>query len=105
MQQPQLEQLYAGWLATLHPEVWEEVELMARTTRREFRIDLRPAIENLGLMRVIEQVGVERVIREVGPDRVIEQLGEKEIVRRIGIDRFLANLSAAERRELKRRLR
>ncbi|HMC63416.1 MAG TPA: hypothetical protein VKI65_00600 [Gemmataceae bacterium] len=95
MQQPQLEQLYGGWLATLHPEVWEEVEVMARTARRRFTIDLRPAIEHLGVKTVIEQVGLERVI---------EQVGEKEIVRQIGIDRILASLSAAERRELKRRL-
>jgi hypothetical protein len=35
---------------------------------------------------------------------MIELMGEKEMVKRIGLDRWLANLSAAERRELKRRL-
>ena len=68
---------------------------MARTARRELKIDLRPVIEYVGLKRAIEQIGLERVI---------EQVGEKEIIKQIGIDGLLANLSAAERRELKRRL-
>ena len=35
---------------------------MARTAGRKLNIDLRPAIEYLGLKQVIEQVGVERVV-------------------------------------------
>jgi hypothetical protein len=31
-------------------------------------------------------------------------VGEKELIKRIGLDRLLASLSPAERRELKRRL-
>ena len=68
---------------------------MARTPGKGLKIDLRPAIETLGLDFVIEQIG---------PDRVIEALGEKEVIKRIGLERLLANLSPAERRELKRRL-
>ncbi len=45
------------------------------------------------------------MIRHLGLDRLIERVGKKEIVKRIGIDEFLASLSPAERRELKRRLR
>ncbi|HZU38677.1 MAG TPA: hypothetical protein VFA18_22310 [Gemmataceae bacterium] len=59
---------------------------MARTTRKELTIDFRPAIEVLGLDYVLNQVGI------------------KEVVKHIGVDRILASLSAAERRELKRRL-
>src|SRR5205823_13279570 len=84
--QPKLLARYGGWLAGLHPEVWKEVEAMARTAKRELKIDLRPAIESLGIRRVLEQVGVDRVIealREVGADRVIEALGEKEVMRHI----------------------
>lgn len=72
-----------------------ELEPMARTASKKLTIDLRPAIEYLGLDKVIEQVGIARVI---------EHLPEKEIVKHLGLDRLLANLSAAERRELKRRL-
>lgn len=104
LERPELQERYGGWLASLHPAVWKEIEAMARSTKRQLVFDIRPAIESLGLERVIEQVGLERVIEQVGLERVIEQIGEKEIVKRIGIDGFLANLSPAERRELKRRL-
>ena len=87
---------------------------MARTAGKKPLFDIRPAVDSLGLElvleqvgidRVLEQVGIDRVIKEVGVDRVLEKVGEKELVRRIGVDRFLASLSPAERRELKRRLK
>jgi hypothetical protein len=104
LEQPELQARYAGWLASLHPTAWKEVEAMARTAGKKLKLDLRPAIEYLGLEQVIEQVGLDRVIEQVGLDRVIEQVGRKELIKRIGLDAFLANLSPAERRELKRRL-
>jgi hypothetical protein len=113
VEQPGLQQLYGGWLATLHPRAFKEIEAMARTAGKKLPFDIRPAIEILGLDRVIEQVGLDRVIEQVGLDRVIEQVGldrvikqvgEKELIKRIGLDRLLASLSPAERRELKRRL-
>jgi hypothetical protein len=122
LEQPALQALYASWLATLHPTAWKEIEAMARATGKKLKLDLRPAIEHLGLEQVIEQVGLERVIEEVGLERLIEQvglervveqvgidrvlaqLGEREVVKRIGVQRWLANLSPAERRELKRLL-
>src|SRR5262245_15743524 len=96
LEQPELRQLYGGWLASLHATAWKEIEAMARTMGKRLNFDIRPAVESLGLDRVIEQVGI---------DRVIQQVGEKEVVRRIGLECWLANLSPAERRELKRRLR
>lgn len=98
---PGLQRHYGAWLATLHDTAWKEVENMARG---ELNIDFRPVVKSLGLGRVLESIGIEQVIEQVGIDRVIETLGEKEVIRRIGLDRFLANLSPAERRELKRRL-
>jgi hypothetical protein len=92
-------------MASLHPAAWKEVERVARTARKGLQIDLRPAIEVLGLEYVLNQVGIDWVLEQIGIERVLEQVGEKEIVKRIGVDRFLANLSAADRRELKRRLR
>ena len=95
LEQPALQERYAGWLASLHPTAWKEVEAMARTARKGLKIDLRPAIETLGLDFVIEQIG---------RDRLIEALGEKDVIKHIGLERILANLSPAERRELQRRL-
>jgi hypothetical protein len=44
------------------------------------------------------------VVDEVGIDRVLEEEGDKEAVSRMGLDGILANLSPAQRRELKRPL-
>ncbi len=122
VEQPELQQLYGGWMLGLHTEVWKEAEAMARTAGKRMLFDIRQAIEHLGLGQVIEQVGIDRVIEEVGVDRVIEEVGidrvvqqvgidrllqqlsKKEVIKRIGLDDILANLSPAERRELKRRL-
>jgi len=95
LEQPGLQHLYGGWLASLHSTAWKEVERMARTAGKKLKLDLRPAIEYLGLDQVIEQVGL---------DRVIEEVGDKEVAKRIGLERWLATLSPADRRELKRRL-
>ena len=94
--QPQeLQSVYGGWMATLHPAAWKEVEAMARTARRPFRIDVLPAIEHLGLRQVIDQIGL---------SRVIEVIGEKEFLKHTNVDRLVANLPADKRRELKKKL-
>jgi hypothetical protein len=121
LQHPELQQRYSGWVAVLHQTAWKEAEAMGRATKKD-PIDFRPTIEWLGLERVIEQAGIDRVIEQVGIERVIEQvgigrvidqvgigrvvehMGEKAVIKHIGVDRLLANLSLAERRELKRRL-
>jgi hypothetical protein len=113
VEQPKLQQLYGGWMASLHSSAWKEIEAMVRKTSKGLTIDLRPAIESLGLGVVIEQVGSKRVIEEIGSKRVIEEIGSKRVIEEIGSKRFLeeidlddlvANLSPAKRRELKRRL-
>jgi hypothetical protein len=104
LEKPGLQARYGSWLATLHPTAWKEIEAMARAAGKKLKLDLRPAIEHLGLEEVIEQVGIDRVVEQVGIDRVLEQLGEREVIKRIGVQRLLANLSPAERRELKRLL-
>jgi len=95
---------YGGWMATLHPAAWKEVEDMARTARQPYKIDFRPAIEMYGLPYIIEQAGLQRVIESIGLPRLIEQIGEKEAIKEIGLDRIIANLTPAQRRELKKRL-
>jgi hypothetical protein len=95
LEEQKLQKRYGGWLATLHPEAWKEVEAMARTAGKKLKLDLQPAIDYLGLDRVIDQIGL---------DRLIDHVGENELIKRIGMERWLAHLSPAERRELKRRL-
>jgi hypothetical protein len=93
--QPKFQQQYGGWMATLHPRAWEEIDAMVRRAGKSPKIDLRPAIELLGLDHVLEQVGTKRVVEAIGPKRFVEA---------IGLENLLASLSPAERRELKQRL-
>ena len=121
--QPALWQQYSTWLAALHPSIWDKVDVMARTAGKKFQIDLRPAIEHLGLDYVIEQVGLKRIIdqagikrtvetaglkrvvEEVGLKRVIEEVGPKRVLDEMGLDSLLAHLTPSQRQELKRRLK
>jgi hypothetical protein len=59
---------------------------MARSTKRELKFDLRPAIEHLGLDFVLEQVGV------------------KKLIQHVNVEDWLANLTPAQRRRVKRLL-
>jgi hypothetical protein len=102
--QPELQARYGGWAASLHPAAWKEMEAMARTAGKALTVDFRPAIETLGLDYVLEQVGIARVIEQIGPDRMLAELGDKVVAKRMGLERYLATLSPAERRDLKRRL-
>jgi hypothetical protein len=96
---------YGGWLATLHPAVYKEVQGMARRTREPFRLDLTPIIETMGMEWVVEQLGAKRVIEQLGARRVIEQLGVKRAVEELGgVKQWVAGLSPEQRRELKRLL-
>jgi hypothetical protein len=102
--QPELQQLYGGWMASLHRRAWKEIEAMARKTGKGLSIDLRPAIKSLGLGHVIEQVGTKEVLEEIGTKRVLEVIGTKRLLEEIDLEELLAHLSPAGRRELKRRL-
>ncbi|MBI2569724.1 MAG: hypothetical protein HYV63_22195 [Candidatus Schekmanbacteria bacterium] len=63
----------------------KEIEMVRKT------IDIKGAIEDLGLARVIQEVGLDRVIAEIGRDRLCQALGPEwileqaaEIMRRRG---------------------
>jgi hypothetical protein len=112
-ERPPLWEQYAEWLAAFHEDAYEEVRSMAKTTRKPFRPTLQPlirsmgmdwVIEQVGLKRVIDEVGAKRVIDELGPKRVIDELGLKRVISEVGIDALLAELTPAQRRELKQRL-
>jgi hypothetical protein len=92
---PALWQHYGPWLWALHPTAYEEVRTMARAAGKGLKIDLRPAIDAVGLDEFIRQVGLKRLVEEAGPKRVRDEMG---------LDWLLSQLTPAERRELKRRL-
>jgi hypothetical protein len=113
VEQPELQQLYGGWMASLHSSAWKEIEVMVRRTGKGLNIDLEAAIDAMGLDRIIDTVGIERVIEILGAKRVMEatgtkrlidEVGTKRLIDEIGVEDILANLSPAARRELKRRL-
>jgi hypothetical protein len=81
VEQTKLQQLYGGWMASLHQIAWKEIEAMVRKTGKGLTIDLRPAIESMGLGHVIEQVGTKRVIEEIGSKRFIEEIGRQALDR------------------------
>jgi hypothetical protein len=92
------------FLASLHPMAWKEIDAMARRLGKPLKFDIRPAVESLGMEEFINQVGIGRIIDHVGLDRILEYWGKKAIIKYIGWEVFVASLSPAERRELKRRL-
>jgi hypothetical protein len=93
--QPNLLQDYAQWIAGLHPTLAEELLAMAKSTEKGFKFHMEPLVRLFGMKRVIEELGLKRVIDEVGPRRVLEEFG---------VDSFLADLTPAQKRELKQRL-
>jgi hypothetical protein len=91
---PELWERYGGWLASLHPAAYKEVQGMARQTREPLRLDLRPIVESMGMEWVIEQLGAKHVIEHLGAKRVIDELG--------GVKTIWAELTPEQRRQLKR---
>jgi hypothetical protein len=85
---------YGGWLASLHPAAYQEVENMAKQTRGPLRLDLTPIVESMGMDWVLQQLGPERVLQHLGPRQLIDQLG--------GMTKLWAELTPEERRQLKR---
>jgi hypothetical protein len=108
---PELWERYGGWLASLHPAAYEEVQGMARQTKRPFRLDLTPIVNTMGMDWVIEHLGAERVIEHLGARRVIEHLGLKRVIDEVGAKRVIdelggvkqlwAGLTPEQRRQLK----
>jgi hypothetical protein len=87
---------YGGWLMSLHPAAYEEVEDMVRKMKGGLRPDLSAVIKLLGLGYVIEQAGVKRVIEQIGWQRFVAEGG--------GVKQLVAKLTPAQRQEIKRLL-
>jgi hypothetical protein len=95
LEEPGLWELFGTWLAAMHPGIWEEIQRMARTRGKGFKIDLRPVIDTLGLPQVINQLGVKRVMEAVGMKRVVKEMG---------VDWMLDQLTPEQLQEIRRRL-
>lgn len=68
---------------------------MARTAKKEFKFQIKPMIDIMGVEEVLDQVGDDRCI-----DRLVTDQKRKKKV----LAKLLDNLSEAERAELKRNL-
>jgi hypothetical protein len=90
---PELWERYGGWLASLHPDAFEEAQGMAKQRRGGLRLDLAPIVESMGMDWVIEQLGAERVIEHLGLKRVVDKVG--------GVKRLWAELSPEQKQQLK----
>jgi hypothetical protein len=94
-----------GWLASLHPAMYKEVQTMAKQRRGALRLDLSPIVESMGMDWVIDHLGPERVIEHLGAKRLVKQLGAQQLVEQLGgVKSLLAKLSAEQRQELKQLL-
>lgn len=77
---------------------------MARKAGKRFKFDIRPVIDFLGLAEFIRQVGQERMLKAVAARIVKDKKTLNRVIERITLERIVANLSPAKRRELKRLL-
>jgi hypothetical protein len=111
--EPRLLQDYTQWIGGLHPSLAEELLAMAKSTEKGFKFHWEPLIRIFGMKRIIDELGLKRVIDAVGPKRVIDEIGlkrvldavgPKRVIEEFGLDSFLADLTPAQKRELKQRL-
>jgi hypothetical protein len=93
VQQPGCWDMYGSWLAYLHPNLWEEVQRMIRTTGIEPTLDLKPLIDIVGLKQFIDQVGLKQVIDQVGLKQVIDQVGLKQVIDQVGPKQVIDQVS------------
>ena len=82
IQQPGFWERYSSWLAFMHPELWEEVQRMARANGIEPTLDLHALFNLVGYKQVIDQLGLKRVVSEVGVDQVVKEIGVTEYLAR-----------------------
>lgn len=69
---------------------WKEIKKMADKKRKKLEWEF------IVIKNIVESLGVSRVLDIIGPKRVIEGMG---------VDRLLANLSPADLKKLKERLK
>jgi len=95
VEEPGFWELYGPLLGALHPNVYQEAQRMAKSKGKRGGLDLRPFINQVGVKKFIDVIEVGEYIDTVGP---------KKVIKAIGVERFVANLTAEERQELKKLL-
>jgi len=66
---------------------------MAKGTRRDWILDIRPAVDFIGIDKAIEQIG---------KNEILDHLDKKEVLERMKVEDIFANLTPAKRQKLKR---
>ena len=99
VEQPHFLEWYGTMLGALHAEAWMEVREMATTKRKGLDFDFSVIKDDMtpeNDAQLVRTIGVERILKAIDP---------REIIREMGVDWLLANLSPAELRKLKDRLK
>jgi hypothetical protein len=86
LEQEELLDLYAEFLASLHPEALKELQNMARTSKKGPKFHMKPLVELFGMEQIVDQLAKDPENRK----RVLAQL--------------LTHLSKSERTELAKKL-
>ena len=83
----------AAWRASGKPRMSLAVLPGGPRTGKTLQIDLRQAIESLGLRHVLEQVDIRRVIEEVRIQRALHKVGIDRLLDEVAIQRVLNMVS------------
>jgi hypothetical protein len=82
---PELWQLYASWLATLHPVLSKEIVEMKKAKRQAFGPNVVPLFKLMGMPEVIRQIAAEGLIDQAAVKTIIDQIGVKPIIDQVGV--------------------
>jgi clan AA aspartic protease len=82
-----------------HELRFQEIEAMARNSKKGPVFHVKEAVENIGLQNVINELGEKRLIDQIGKKEVIKQIGEDDVV-----DSVFHFMNESERADLKRRI-
>jgi hypothetical protein len=99
VEEPHFLEWYGSWLSLIHPELWREVGQMARTKQKDLELDfsgIRDDMSPANQLKMLESLGIDRILELIGPKKVIDSKG---------VDWLLSNLSPADLKKLKERLK
>ncbi len=96
---------YASWLRGLQPDLWQEVQAMAKTKE----IINWEAVARTGedVVEIVRYIPPEQVIEVMGLDKVIEAAGTDKVIKAVGpektLDALLAQVSQEQLQEMLKR--
>lgn len=97
--QPDFLEWYGSLLGTFHSAAWMEVKEMATTKHRRLELDFSAVKDDLTPENVAQLIGF------MGVKRILKAIDHKEVIKEIGVDGILSNLSAADIKKLRDRLK